>query len=209
MRFEGLVNGVPSSLEVSGDRATWSADIDVGGYRYQLIGQLVGNRLSGTLIDTVASTQTPATGTVSDDVVRIDSPVQLLFRRVDLPVGAHDGGDDGAGAAPGIDSRIVGVWLWSEAMASDGLAVVSQQRTHLGADGTFAQYDAQTVGSGFDPMTGIGGAVIAAGQWRADGNVLALSAGAGFVPTATYQTDGASLLLSFADGSQQLWRRQQ
>ena len=51
--------------------------------------------------------------------------------------------------------------------------------------------------------------MIAAGYWRADGTTLSLSAGAGFIPTATYQTDGASLLLSFADGSRQLWSRAQ
>ena len=207
MRYVGMVNGHPGTLEATRDGFAWSGTIDVGGYRYQLAGQLDGEQVAGVLLDTVTSNQMPMSGSVTDDVVRIDAPVQLTFTRAG-DAGDGRGGESRDAASAGTDPQLVGVWLWSDAMVSGGYSVAAQQRTELNDDGTFTQFDAQTAGLGLERMPGTGGA-LSAGWWRADGTTLSLSDGGPFVPTARYQTDGASLLLTFADGSRQLWQRLQ
>lgn len=208
MRYEGQVSGVAATLEASSQGDVWSAALDVDGYQYRLEGHLAASAFAGTLIDLATGAQLPASGRVTLDEVHLDAPVSLTATRAVPVTGVDDGisaGVTGEGSA--IDPRIAGVWLWTDAMASDGLAVVSQQRTVLSADGTFVQYDVQMAGAGLDAMPGEGGSLVASGYWRGDGTTLALSAGGPFVPTATYQTDGTSLLLTFADGTSQLWTR--
>jgi len=113
-----------------------------------------------------------------------------------------------ASTAEGVDPRLVGVWATQVMMSTPGGTVATRISMELQADGTMIDLGSRAMGS--FPGTGLDdrGPTGDRGRWRVEDGVLLVSyQGSQWVPMARYTLRGASLMLTFGDGSTQLWER--
>lgn len=204
--YRGTVNGTPSVLNLQQQGAVLSGDIDAGGYRYVLQGNALGGRLTGKVTDPQTGTVLDCSGVLEGDRLKLTvqildpntggtQPMQLQFTRTTGaggPLQATPGMSADIGvrsALPERDARLLGAWSYSDAFGA------GQYQLILQADGSYLY------------TTGAGNGSYQRGQWKTQNGNLHISDGTGWRPYAGYYVDGASLLLKFADGNQQVWKK--
>jgi hypothetical protein len=106
------------------------------------------------------------------------------------------------------DPALVGLWVRDETMVDPTMTLTTQTIMVLQADGQFEQGEGRVVGggagfsfdSGSDQQRDIG-------QWRSeDGLVYVTGAGLSqWIPCCRYYVEGGRMLLTFDDGSRQIW----
>lgn len=107
------------------------------------------------------------------------------------------------------DARLVGTWAYQEVMTGGGHSVTTRMVMRFLPNGLFVQGDATSAASGADYGLAFGAGIgTQTGFWRAsDGQLQASMDGITYFPLAAYEIRGASLLLRYYDGTQQLWSR--
>lgn len=209
MRYEGVAGGLPASMDVTVEDDRWRADAEVAGTRYSLEGRLESGQLRGTVTELGSGQQSPLLASITGGGIELLVPVQgRLVATEGRGAAATTASPSEGSESEGIDPRLVGVWLWTDASFGGDVSITLQERLILNADGTYAYGDARAVGggTGFGVDTGTDGSA-ETGRWRTDGSVVLISQGGDYAPYARYSTDGRSLLLTFADGSKRLWQR--
>jgi hypothetical protein len=113
-------------------------------------------------------------------------------------------------AAGAHDPALVGVWVREETMVDPIMTLTTQTIMVLDAGGDFEQGEGRVVGggAGFSFDTG-SGQERDVGQWRSEGEIVYVT-GAGlnqWIPCCRYYVEGGRMLLTFDDGSRQIWHK--
>jgi hypothetical protein len=77
----------------------------------------------------------------------------------------------------------------------------------VNADGTYLYGDAKVAGGGPGVSGQSGGGDYTRGQWKTQNQTIYINEGSGWQPYAGYYIEGNSVLMKFADGSKQVWKR--
>jgi len=205
--YQGNVNGTSSTLNLQQQGTMLSGDINAGGYRYKLQGNAMGTQFTGKLTDPQTGAILGCSGVmengrlamtvlVKDPNTGLSQPMNLQFTKRPAgpggPLQANPGmsADIGVrGGMPQLDARLVGTWLYSAYNATGQYSLILQ------ADGTYLYGNGAAAG-GYNR-----------GQWKTENNSIYINEGMGWRPYAGYYLEGANLMLKFADGNQQVWKR--
>ena len=222
--YSGDINGTPSTMTLRQEGAQVNGSVDAAGYQYRLQGNAQGNTFRGTLSDPQTGGEMDCQGTMTGNAVSLDLSVndpssgqlqrlQLQFTR---GAAASPGGNAGFGNAQGQaadpaaerDQRLVGAWSYTDSYTSGEYSFATQWRLIINPDGTYIYGDGRVVGGG-PGVSGDsgGGGDVTRGQWKTQNKVIYINEGYGWQSYAAYITDGGSLLMTFDDGSKQLWKR--
>lgn len=199
--YTGSIQGTPATLtaERSGDRVTGT--IVAEGYSYRFEGTVSGTQATGTLTDPQAGGSMPFEATATGDDVRFVVIAQGTRLELDFRRPAATGGTAGTTAPatqPGggdeRDGRLVGSWSYTEQLGDvqTGTALIVW-RLVVRPDGTYSYGNDRSQTNG---------------RWRTRGNIVEVSeTGTSWEPYARFTIDGGTMLLTLADGSKQLWKR--
>jgi hypothetical protein len=107
------------------------------------------------------------------------------------------------------DPALVGHWTYTERYSSGDFFANTTYQMLVHPDGTY-QYGAGNVslGGNYQGNTGQTGNVVT-GQWRTEGGVVHVmeQGSSQWTPYARYYVEEASMMLTLADGTRQLWER--
>lgn len=152
----------------------------------------------------------PATGRA-----KLDSTLELAFERAapgssPPPAARQPGVGTQQAAAPSSerDPALVGHWVHSNVYRSGDFSGTSSRQLVVQPDGTYQ------IGHGSVQVSsnhGFGrsqGEDFTTGQWRTQNRIVYVrEGGSQWVPYARYYVEGGSMLLTFENGSKQLWQR--
>lgn len=213
--FNGSIANTPTSLTLQQDRDRLSGQMDAGGYRYTLEGQITDRQSSGQVFDPQTQGKMPYQARLEGATLHltIGTPangqvLEVAFTRTGAappgPAPANSGQSDNYER----DTRLIGSWIYTESYVSGDFSAASQWRMIIQPDGTYLYGDGRVIGgnSGVSGDSGTSGDV-SRGKWRTQNGLIYIDEGGGWQPYCRYTTDGSSLLLRFGDGSKQLWKR--
>jgi hypothetical protein len=220
--YTGNINGTAATMRLKQDGSKISGSIDAGGYMYQVTGTEDGQHFRGSVFDPQTQGTLQCQGNIDGD------QLNLVINTLDQSTGQYqefklefkrDSGQataadtrEGNGAGGGIttydrDPGLIGSWLYSESYTSGGYGFASQWRLIINADGTYLYGDAKVAGGGSGIGGASGGSGYTRGQWGTRNMTIYINEGYGWQPYAGYYLEGASMLMKFADGSKQVWKR--
>lgn len=218
--FSGNVMGTATTLNLDIEGKQLSGIVDAGGYRYKLQGTISGNQSQGKLEDPQTQGYLDYTATLNGTQLNltISNPTngqsqQATFsrghtdNRSNMPGQVNNSGPD-TQQSVNRDSRLVGAWNYTDSYSSGAYSFATQWKLLVNPDGSYVYGDGRVVGGG----PGIGGdsgsgGDVTRGQWKTENGVLYINTGEGWQGYARYTTNGQSMLMQFADGSKQLWKR--
>jgi hypothetical protein len=214
--YIGNIMGTSSSLTVQQEGKTIQGRIDADGYIYQVTGSAKGNQFDGELLDPQTQGRMPCMGFLENEKISLTigdaqsgQAIQLAFSKTEVigtATDSHMGNDDGA-VSTERDPNLVGNWLYSESYTSGSYSFASQWRLIVNADGTYLYGDAKMAGGGPGTSAQSGGGDYTRGQWKTQNKTIYINEGYGWQPYAGYYIEGNSMLMKFADGSKQVWKR--
>lgn len=232
--YNGNINGTPATLNLQQNGNQISGQINAGGYLYNLQGNTSGNESQGQLTDPqtqgVMTYQSVLQGpTLNMTLSANGAQLQIQFSKGaagqggfgqsgppqggfgqsrNKPGGFGQPGNAGGVNPAQLDQRIVGNWLYSDSYTSGEHSFASQYRLIVNGDGTYLYGDGQVAGGGpgVSGSTG-GGAGMTPGKWKTENGIIHIDEGAGWQPFAKYYVEGASMMLTFGDGSKQVWQK--
>lgn len=215
--YAGEFNGEPMKAVLTTERGSVHGTLDVGGYVYRVTARRQGPAAEGEMRDQDGRA-VPLRLRFDGDRLALEvyaqgagsAPLHLSLARGAKRSGSKRAERDASRAQR--DPALVGRWARSESYTSGDFSMVNQTRVTLFADGTFVMGPGRVIGGGdagsFD--SGSGGAAGEGGRWRTENRILytAPAAGGGWSAYARYYVEGNKLLLTFGDGSRELWHRE-
>ena len=221
--YSGDISGTSATLMLQVQAGNLTGRIDAGGYPYDLDGRIVGpDQAQGSFRDP----QTGASGEMSLQKQGQQLLLQLQLPGQPQPLVLHfssSGGGSrvqgplaGGGAAKGgsspqveRDPVLVGQWRYTESYSSGSFSGASQTSLVIHPDGRYEYGDSKFAGGGAGIGGSSGGGDVEVGEWKSQNSIVYIrSPGAQqWQPYARYYVDGASMLLTFGDGSKQVWKR--
>ena len=218
--YQGSIQGTPAQLTIEEKSGILSGKIDASGYIYLLNGALTGGMWNGQLQDPQTQGQMQFQASLSEPLVNMEvtyidpatfqqGSFQLQFTRGEaLQDGQNRTVQSSDASGEERDPRLVGVWSYTDSYTSGEFSFASQYKMQVNPDGTYLYGDGRVVGGGpgISGDSGGGGEVIR-GQWKTQNQTIYINEGFGWQPYAGYYIEGASLMLKFADGSRQVWKR--
>lgn len=200
-RWRGDFHGTPATLSLRGEGERVAGTIDAGGYRYSIEAARVDARTArGSLVDgqgggAVEARIELAGGGVALTLPALGGGLVLAFHPETADAGAPGRFHPvPAAASEDRDPALIGHWSRNETMISGNASLVIRHHLEISADGGYAKW------------TGQGSGAIR-GRWRTQGGVVYSAEGAGWEPYARYFVEGGSLMLTFGDGSREVWHR--
>ncbi len=222
--YAGTLNGTPATLLLQEDAAVVQGRVDVSGYQYVLQAQVQNNAGIGILQDVQTG------GVLNVELAPMPQGVTLVLvsqngftgqmQRTALAFTRSEGtitdtappsSSTPAAVGGALDPLMVGVWAHQEIYNSGDFSGTTQETMQVHPDGTFVLGGGQVSVSGsfFSGNTGGGGETLH-GFWQTQGNIVYVR-GQGqtqWVPFARYYIENGRMLLTFGDGSRQVWYRQ-
>lgn len=219
--YHGDIEGTPAVLTLERDGARLRGEIDASGYRYELDGDVDALRSKGRLVDPQTRGVMAYQGSLEGDDLQLSleangARLELRFtRRAAASTGAGSAG--GSGSTPDAtampsdraqrDARLVGHWLHTDSYTSGEFSFATQLRLILRSDGSYLYGDSKVAGGGAGISAESGGGDMTRGRWRTADSVVQVDEGFGWQPYARYYVEGDSMLLTFGDGTKQVWKR--
>lgn len=224
--YHGDISGTPATLTLQQDGPALRGAIDAGGYGYTLSGTASGSGGEGTLTDPQAGSamgfELAAQGSALTLTILATDPygqvqrIPFSFQRAGASAspGAAAPPSPGPSAAAEAnvqrDPALVGRWSYSNTYNSGDFSGTTRLQMQVNPDGTYLY------GGGGVSITGDAGygysnsGDATRGEWRTEGNIIHIrEAGSPqWTPYARYYIEGGQMLLTFGDGSRQLWSRQ-
>lgn len=224
--YSGMLNGTPTTLTLQEQGASFQGEAVAGGYRYVLSGTVRGNTATGTLSDPQAGGTMNVELVMQGDqltlILLVQDPNTRQINRIPAQFQRGTAAQPGMGTGSGMgagpaaeenverDPALIGAWSYTDSMTSGDASMVTQQFLQINAEGTYAIGNGRAVGggAGWSADTGSGGDV-ARGQWRTLERIVYVKEnGVGqWTPYARYYVEGSRMMLTFADGSRQIWYR--
>lgn len=227
--YLGNLNGVQANMNLQQQGNQLSGTINAGGYMYQLQGTVQGNNSQGQILDPQTQGQMSYQAMLNGNTINMTLTTQnpysgqpqqlsLQFQKGNStqqnPNNAYNQSQSTAGNQGNNyaerDQRLVGIWSRSESYNSGDFGFATQESMQVLADGTYLVGDSRVIGGGpgITGDTGNSNGVSARGQWKTQGNIIYISEGAGWQPFARYYVEGYKMMLTFGDGTKQVWSRQ-
>jgi hypothetical protein len=214
--YYGNIGGTSSTLSLQQQDNTVQGKIDAGGYIYSLTGNLNNNQLEGILVDSQTQGSMKCKGSIQAGTINLvvnnqnnGQSFQITFSKNPENTNvANDMTSDKSG--PGNverDPGLIGNWLYTDSYTSGDYSFASQWRLIVNADGTYLYGDAKVAGGGPGVSGQSGGGDYTRGQWKTQNQTIYINEGSGWQPYAGYYIEGNSVLMKFADGSKQVWKR--
>lgn len=206
-RYAGAFNGQPAAAELETQAGRINGTLVIGGYTYRIATRAAGTGAEGELTDE-EGIAIPLALQASGNNLRLQifmhgdgAPVELALQR--------GGGSPAAGETRvERDPVLVGAWVKSESYTSGDFSMVDQKTVQLLPDGHLVIGPARLIGGGdagsFDSGSGGGGG----GEWRtADRILYTREPGTGWAPYGRYYVEGNRMMVTFGDGSREVWSR--
>ena len=215
--YNGNIEGTPAKLGLKQDGGNLSGQIDANGYIYNLRGTVNGNRTQGTLTDSQTQGIMKYLGSLEKDNFSLtlttgnSSPYVIQFIREGNaagPIGGVINPKTETNSSVQLDKRILGNWLYTDSYSSGEYSFASQYRLIINGDGTYLYGDGKVAGGG-PGVSGTGGegSGMSPGKWKTENGIIYIDEGYGWQAYAKYYVEGASMMLTFGDGSKQIWKR--
>ena len=213
--FNGDINGTPATLTLQENGSQISGQINASGYIYTLNGTANGNNTNGKLTDTQTQGAMNFSGLLQGNnlTLSLSTVDGAKFELQFFWNGATTGGsqeqnnNNGTVSVANLDQRVVGNWLYSKSYTSGEFSFANQYRLIIKPDGTYLYGDGKVAGGG----PGVGGISegggMSPGKWKTEKRVIHIDEGYGWQPYAKYYVEGNSMMLTFSDGSKQIWER--
>ena len=222
-KYYGDLQGTSAALDVTDKNYQLSGIIDASGYRYHLQGSISGSSSNGRLIDVQTKGQLEYQAIFQDDSILLtisawdpfsgqSNSFQVNFAKAGDSQGDADGstqGDSAGHAKEQVerDQRLVGAWIYSESYTSGEFGFASQWKMQINSDGSYLYGDARIMGGDGGSFIDSGGGDVTRGQWRTQHGVIHINEGHSWQPYARYHIEEYSMMLTFGDGSRQVWKR--
>lgn len=211
--FVGEKNGAVSRIELRRDGDALEGRVRVAGQEVALTGAVDGDEARGQLTamgrtNPFRAVATPAgfdmTLTGQDAFGR---PLQetIAFRRAAAPAT-----EERVASGDERDPVLVGAWTRSQSFGGgyDDFTGAMEEHLVVRGDGTLTFGTGRFYAGGSAGSIGSDGGSSEEARWRTAGNVVEVGDGRGpWRPLARYYVEGAKMLLTFADGSRQVWHR--
>lgn len=214
-QFHGDIQGTPMTLSLQTSGNALEGTIDAQGYRYTLAGTFQEGTASGKFTDPQTQgvldfqAERNAEGvlitlTATDPMSGQQQQHILTFRQGQAPAA-----DSSASNTPAArDQRLVGLWSYTKSYTSGEYSFASQRKMQINPDGTYLYGDGRVAGGG--PSSSVdsgGGGDVSRGQWKTEGDIIYINEGQQWQPYCRYYIEGYSMMLTFGDGSKQIWKR--
>lgn len=219
--FAGSIQGTPTTLTLEQEGTTLRGQADASGYLYTLTaavsepsqaqGRFTDPQTDGALDVELALQEDQLTLTllVQDPQTGQVQRMPVLFRRGDAA--AETPVPEAEDANIARDPRLVGLWSYTDTYVSGDFSGTSQVFMQVKPDGTYAYGNGRVMAgtSGAWGDTGHSGDV-STGSWRTQDVIIYVKENntGPWVGYARYHIEGDRMLLTFGDGSKQLWHRQ-
>mgnify|MGYP001823503057 CR=1 FL=1 len=222
-KYNGDLQGIKAVLEITDEDHQLSGVIDASGYRYHLQGSVSGSSSNGRMVDAQTQGQLEYQATLQADSILLvlsawdpysgqTNSFEVNFSQV------GDSQDEAGGSAQddstqnreqqaARDQRLVGAWVYSESYSSGEFGFASQWKMQINPDGSYLYGDARVMGGDGGSSIDSGRGGVTPGQWRTQDGVIHINEGYGWQPFARYYVEGYSMMLTFGDGSRQVWKR--
>ncbi len=116
----------------------------------------------------------------------------------------------GGGSAAAPEERnpaLVGAWGRTDTLSSGDASMSTKLSLLICGDGSFTRTVGDSVGGGAGWSGENRGADSTRGKWRTQGKIIYTNGGGGWTPYARYYVEGAKLMLTFDNGSREIWYR--
>lgn len=214
-QFHGDIQGTPSTLTLQTNANALSGTVDAQGYRYTLTGTYQGQQASGKFTDpqTQGVLDFQAERNREGVVITLIESDPMSGQQQQFTMAFHQGAPPVAptgmpDAVASRDQRLPGLWSYTDSYTSGEYSFASQRKMQINPDGTYLYGDGRVVGGG--PSSSVdsgGGGDVSRGQWKTEGDVIYINEGQQWQPYCRYYIEGYSLMLTFGDGSRQVWNR--
>lgn len=231
--YSGDIAGVPASLQFQQAESQLTGKIDAQGYIYNLQGTAQGQKASGMLADP----QTMATMNFEAELEGSKLTLTLLAQniftgqteRTPLYFTKSDGQaqaqfqvtvrDNPAQANTGepckqCDQQLVGAWIYTKTYFSGDFSSTTQLKMRIFSNGTYVYGNARVMASNSDDYGHVsadtgGSDEVTKGKWKTQNSIIYVmeEGTSNWYAYARYYIEGSSMLLTFEDGSKQLWER--
>ena len=209
--YYGDIKGTSATLILTQDGSSVTGKIDASGYFYNISGTSTDSQFLGELIDPQTQGKMSCSGTMQKDQVSlvIKDPTSgqsftLNFSKTNPGISSQSNNQ-----AAGVerDSNLIGNWLYSDSYTNGDFSFTTQYRLIVNPDGTYLYGDAKMAGGG-PGVSGISeGGGYTKGQWKTQNKIIHINEGYGWQPYAKYYVEGNSMMMTFSDGSKQVWKR--
>ena len=225
--WSGELDGQPARADLVVDSDAIRGTLDISGYVYRLQARHHGSAAEGQMTDedgrSVAMRMQSGNDRLTVLVQAVPGDPQATLQ-IDL---ARSGGTvagplargsaaptSAAPTAPAepveLDPVLVGGWVQRDSYTSGDFSMSNEKRVALFPDGSYRFGPGRVIGGGdagsFDSGSGGGGD---GGRWRTRDRILyTMEGGAGWQPYGRYYVEGNRLLITFGDGSRELWYRE-
>ncbi len=215
--YSGSIDGTPTTMTLQQKGEEVSGEIDSGGYRYGLEGEVSGKTASGVLSDAKTGGEFEFEAELVQNGLRLtlaggQKPVTFEFARAGASSSARverpsAGAEEGAN--PARDMALVGVWAHQEVTSGGGYSVATQVFMEFTPEGIAREGNARTMmgGASASGDTGHSGETQSY-EWRTENGILYVRSGGNWIPGARYYVEGNKLMITGQDGKRILWYRQ-
>ena len=107
------------------------------------------------------------------------------------------------------DPALVGLWVSSDSHCSDDSCLASQRKMLILPDGTFHQGDSQLIGGDAGVGMSSSSDKVVSGEWKTANRIVYARANKDYqwIPVSRYYIQDGKMLLTFQDGSREVWRK--
>jgi len=231
-QYQGNINGTPSTLTLQQNGNQLKGEIDAGGYKYVLQGQVSQQQAQGQFID-------PATGVVNPFIAikqQNNINLQLQVPGQAYPLTLQFYGGQATSSTPSYnrqnqtqgnysgqlpdqsqqqsqayierDSALVGRWRQSNSMTSGSYSGVVETSMTINPDGSYRYGDGKFAGGGAGGSGHSYGGDATMGKWKTQNRIIYIQEGGNqWQPYARYYVENNKMMLTFDDNSKQIWYR--
>ena len=216
-QYHGDISGTASTLVLQLQGQQLSGQIDAGGYIYKLQGQLTGENLAeGQFSDPQTGAAHPMR--LQDQGKQVQLIIQIPGQRQPLTLTFSQGvavqeQSNGVAkrAASERDSSLVGHWRYTESYTSGTFSGAAQWSMLLYPDGRYEYGDSKLAGGSAEVGGSSSVGDVEVGEWQTQGSTIYIKSPGQpqWQAYSLYYVEGYSLMLTFGDGSRQVWKRVQ
>ncbi len=225
--WSGSLQGQRARAELVSQQDTLSGTLDVSGYVYRIRARQQGQAAQGEMTDQEGQSVPVSLQADGDRLtMRVQAVPGVAAATLEIhllrgagragaeapPAAAQAdpwGGGDAVPAGPGgVDPVLIGTWSRVESYHSGDFSIANQQVITLFADGTYRFGGGRMVGGGdagtLEGQSGGGDS----GRWSAHNRLLyVFEPGIGWQPYARYHVEGSKVMVTFGDGTREIWNR--
>lgn len=225
--FTGTIMDINTTVtgQLEGDR--WIAKANADGYIFNLEGFVSGETCLGTMTDAQNGVSTAFLALLGDESLKItiqdinpetgqEQLMEFVFVKTDPATYVQTATSSQSTTSSQSnfkieqgpkDQRIVGHWRFTDSYISGQFSFATDYHMQINADGSFQYGKGRTMGGGPDSSIDSGESEYDMGSWKTENGSLYVHDGVGWHFYAKYYQEGDNLMLTYQNGSKQVWER--